>query len=268
MNSHLLTVATGNYIRFVPQLLETAERYFLPSLPACFRNYVVFTNQPEDIEHLREKFSSRLEIIPCYHSGFPHSSMNRYCFYREYLVRERTSDEERALFFIDSDARFAAPIHPDDLLPDNNLACAVQHCAFIGRYPDELPFEDRTESACHVPEELRRIYYGGGFWGAWEGMANIICAKTEAIIGIDTEADIIPKWHDESALNKVLSMQYMSYFIHTLSPAYHYPEHWQEGVLPHIKAWWDEQGLSFEPRIVFLDKYRGKSNGAELLRKN
>jgi len=55
---------------------------------------------------------------------------------------------------------------------------------------------------------------------------------------------IVPVWHDESALNKYISMLHPS---RVLSPSYHYPENNEK-----IYSSWGEN--NYECKILLLDK--------------
>lgn len=271
MRSQLLIVATGKYIKFVPDLVHSAEKYFLPELKHN-REYVIFTDNrlEEPNNSLIDQYGRRILFVPAEHVPFPHATMNRWKLYGNYLGSDSPENllaVNDYVFQIDADAKFVSTIALTDLFPENKpyLFCAVQHCAFVGKLYAELPFEKNPDSACYVAPGLR-TYYGGGFFGATRSVFAHVCGVVWQKIQSDQSQGIMPIWHDESALNAYLNSKGISDHKHTLTVDYHAPEHWEEGILPHVKAHWDELGLKVTPKILFLDKQRGKSNGADLLR--
>lgn len=269
MRSQLFIAATGKYIRFVPDLVHSAEKYFLPELKHN-REYVIFTDNrlEEPNNSLIDTYGRRILFIPSEHVPFPHATTNRWNCYAKHM-EENIGDLSinNYAFQIDADARFVTPISLNDILPENKpyLACAVTHCAHVGKLYADLPFEKYPQSESFVAPGLR-TYYGGGFFGGVRSVFAQVCVHVYNKIKVDQERGYMPVWHDESALNSVLNGKGLAGHLNTLPVDYHAPEHWQEGILPHVKAHWDELGLKVTPRILFLDKYRGNSNGANQLR--
>jgi hypothetical protein len=279
MHVALFITATGKYTKFLPNLINTAEKYFLPSIQKV---YYIFTDNPEAY---KTDFSACVLFVETKHHEWPYSTMLRSLNYWKMLARYKGTRFYSHAFAIDADAYFASEIKPEDILADS---VGVQHCRYVNLTGE---FETNPNSACYIPRfgvpddidiatvKHPPIYYGGGFYGGTvenfqkinEWMMLNMQWNTKTL-----KQDIIPKWHDESALNKY-------FFDHppalTLSPAYHWPEYENDAELnPFVERLWNEQRdyllsrfnqtLPIIPKIILIDKNRGKSNAADELRSN
>ncbi len=237
------------------------------SLPGIKKTYIVFTDQ--------DKFF--LPDIPIYiynisHQPWPYSTMYRSIHYYKFCTSYKGFTNFSHAFAIDADTYFSSEINPSDVLYD---LVGVQHCRYIN-HPGE--YETNQDSACYVDPKEAKIYYGGGFYGgSWNEFIKINNWMTcHMELNIKTfKHDIIPRWHDESALNRYF-FEYPPTKV--LSPAFHWPEFGPDRELnPFIAQLWENQaeyihkkwGIKppFEPKIVLIDKYQGKSNGADEWRK-
>lgn len=271
MRVALFIAATGKYISFVDKLIESSQQYFLPGISKI---YFIFNEDPGNAERILKFKKFTGFIISTDRRRWPYSTMKRswdYWVYAESYSGKKIMNYYTHAFSIDADAYFASEIKPEDVLAES---VGVQHCRYVN-LPGE--FENNEKSACFIPHALAKhhcIYYGGGFYG---GSIEKFTKINEALSNIliqDEENGIIPRWHDESALNRY-------FYDHpptlTLSPAYHWPEYGEDAVLnPFIERLWDEQkeyllarfnqSLPIQPKIILIDKNRGKSSGADELR--
>lgn len=216
----LLVVATGGYVNFIPPLVDSAKKFFLAGHDVTF---FIFTDHPELLPHDRC-------IVPIKHErrGWPYDSMMRSEIY--YKHRDQFSSMDY-LFACDADMIFV------DFVGDEILAplIATRHPGYLFK---RGLFENNPASAAYVGPHEGAVYLAGGFYGGQKDNFIDFIDKLTCSIQKDLDNGIMPRWHDESHLNR--------YFIDhapakVLSPSYCYPEGWS---------------LSFHPRLVALNKNR------------
>ena len=246
---NLLIIATGNYTQFLPDLLESADKYFLKNHQVT---YNVFTDKVQHVANmfpnmLQDVHSSKtpnLKIHLVEHRKWPWATIQRFKFFRNNLDKMLLTDY---YFYIDADCIFKAPI-TDEILGER---VAVSHCGYQeGR---GFPYERNQMSTAYVAPNEGTQYFGGGFWGFSFGE---FCKAINVIIEAldkDEQNGIVPIWHDESIFNRYLIDNQPTKI---LSPSYHWPEN-----NPHIWNKWAQQGLNFECKILLLDKNHAEIRG-------
>lgn len=225
-----IVVATARYTRFVPALLESARRHFLPGARVRF---FVCTDRPSEIPPHEDTTP-----LPVEHRPWPYATLLRYHHVVRHAAPLAACDY---LFQCDADMRFVADAGAE-VLPssDSNGLVGVQHPKFIwkpGRLdrlrrrlglqvrPGPAPrgtYETDPRSLACVASHEGDCYYAGGFTGgtapAYLAMARTLAERIDR----DLQAGIIAVWHDESHLNR--------YFIDhpplRLDPRYCHPEDW------------------------------------------
>ncbi len=214
----LCIMATGKYVQFAAQLIESAERYFLPEHN---RIYFVFTDHVQDLPQAPN-------IIPVYQKrlGWPYDTMMRCSVYLQHAVLYKDLDY---MFACDVDMRFV------DLVGDEILGMrvATQHPGYVGR---RGTYETNPKSQAYVHPHEGSIYFAGGFYG---GSKDEFIAMNRTLlerISVDLDQGIMPLWHDESHLNRYF-IDYKPTII--LSPSYCYPEGWN---------------LNYHQRLLALNK--------------
>lgn len=222
----------------MPQFLESADKNFLKGQDVT---YCIFTDQTDECLGIAANYERNARIFEVEHKPWPHATLKRFHFF---LHHKNNLPDADYLYYCDVDSRFVAPID-EEILGEN---VAVQHCGYVDG--QDLPFENRKESMAYVPIENRKMYFGGGFWGFSKDEFWQVVAYCVASIDTDESKGIVPTWHDESVLNEYFS-QYPPETI--LSPSYHYPENH-----PHIYGKWAKIGVSFEPKILLLNKDHAK----------
>jgi len=183
----VVTVAIGKYFQFIPDLVQSSEKYFLKR---CERHYFVFTD--DDTHGIGLK--RNVHLIPQERLGFPLDSIMRF---EMYLTLRTKLSEYDYIYAIDSDCLFVSEIGEEVL----GEMVATLSAWYFGRPAAVWPFDDNTLSAFYVPSNKRRKYYAGGFYGGrstrildfWE---NIVPLVRESI-----EHSYLPPWHDESVIN-------------------------------------------------------------------
>jgi len=159
--------------------------------------------------------------------GWPDATLYRY-----HTILERGWEEDY-LFLCDADMLFENDVGEEIL----GELVATQHPGYVTR--KDLPYETRARSAARVLSG--DTYYAGGFVGGERETFLILCERIRDQINHDYDHEVMAVWHDESHLNRVLSIVKPSV---TLSPSYCYPDDardypWLEGL---------------ERKLVALDK--------------
>ena len=139
-----------------------------------------------------------------------------------------------------------APIGNEILPPEEFAIVLTQHPGYVGTPPYPPQFETRPESACYLPPEKRGTYFCGGFVGGECGEFQELARMIVKRIDQDIANEIVPIYHDESALNCAARHHYGYQF--QLSPSFCHPQDpsWYE-------TWWPER---YEAKIQAVDKTR------------
>jgi histo-blood group ABO system transferase len=214
----LCIMATGKYVQFASQLIESAERYFLPEHD---RTYFVFTDSVD-------KVPQDQNIIPVYQKrlGWPYDTMMRCSVYIQHADLYKYLDY---MFASDADMRFVDIVGNEIL----GMRVATQHPGYVGK---RGTYETNPLSCAYVRPNEGSIYFAGGFYG---GSKDEFIAMNQILferITADLQQGIMPVWHDESHLNRYF-IDYKPTII--LSPSYCYPEGWN---------------LNYHPRLLALNK--------------
>lgn len=234
MSVGLLLIATGKYGDYVQGLISSADNYFLKNMNVT---YYLFT----DMDHINIKTTRRVEQIPIQHRPFPFASMDRFKHFTEHAGK---LSKEKYLYYVDVDCLFVDHVFTE-IIGD---LVGVSHCGYMNK---PGPLEHDANSALFANEDLMRNYkhyYGGGFSGGKTEKYLELARWCSQNIDKDVERNIIPVWHDETAINR--------YFLEhepdvVLSPSYHYPE----GQINYYLAMWPTH---YSPKILLLDKNHRK----------
>ncbi len=204
----LLIVATGKYVKFVEPLIKSAEQYFLPGHE---RTFFVFTDHQYEVPkspHIVTIYQKRL--------GWPYDTMMRCKMYLDHTELYAGIDY---LYAIDADT-LVTDIVGDEILSD---LVATRHPCFEGGKRGN--YEWNPQSVAYVAPHEGTNYFAGGFYG---GKTENFIAMNQTMyehILIDLDNGIMPRFHDESHLNR--------YFIDNkptliLSPEYCWAPHWSD----------------------------------------
>lgn len=214
-----LLIATNKYINFLPQFVESAKKYALKNHDVDF---MVFSNY----DTIDQK---DINLIKIDHEPWPIPTLKRYDYF--YSQRDKLMEYDY-LFYSDVDMRFVSEVG-DEIL---SKLTATIHPGFYNKSPMYYTYERNPISNAYIPYGVGNKYYAGGFNGGssddFLDMAMNIIAWRQA----DELNNHIPVWHDESYLNKFLTIINPTL---ELSPSYCYPEKWN---------------LPFEKKLLALDK--------------
>ena len=225
----LMIIATGKYDKFIQNLITSADQYFLSEKEDV--TYYIFTDSNTDIVSKRNIIK-----IPIPHKSFPFASMDRF---KHFTENANLFKNENYLYYVDVDCRFVNYIDFSEI--SGNLV-AVRHC---GYYNGGGTYEDNVNSCMYQDPSKYKYYYGGGFSGGAKEKYLELSKWCYEHIETDVNNNIIPRFHDETALNRYLLDIEPD---RILSPSFHYPE----SNIQYYKTKWN--GENFIQKILLLDK--------------
>jgi len=201
----LLIMATGKYVEFVPRLLTSADKHFLPGRKV---HYFVFTNGTVagDFPHLT--------VVPQDQLGWPYDTMMRFATYNKHKELYEPYDY---IYCLDADMQFVDTVG-DEILAD--LVGTLQPNYLF----DPKPYETNPLSTSCINRGEGKHYFAGAFYGGKRDEVLKLFETTSSNITIDLARGVIASVHDESHLNR--------YFIDhepklVLNPSYCHFESWQ-----------------------------------------
>jgi hypothetical protein len=213
MNISILTIATGKYIDFIPDLIKSSEENFLKKHK---KTYYIFTDSELDIK------IKGVNIVKIYQEklGWPYDTMMRF---HMFLSIEKEIKNTDFTFFLNANMKFLNEVS-EEVFPSrkNSFFTGVKHPGFFKSDISQMPYEKRKGSNFYVSEEKNknRMYYQGCFNGGTTSKWIKMCKLLSNKIDEDLRSNIIPIWHDESAINWYFS----NIEINSLEPNYALPE--------------------------------------------
>lgn len=224
----LLLIATAKYNIFIQQLINSADTNFFNDKRFDVK-YFIFTDSDTI-----PKTNRQYQIINIQHKPFPYASMDRF---KHFANNKNYLSEMDYLYYVDVDCKFVSDVGSEIL---GNLV-GVRHC---GYFNGGGTFENNPKSAFYAEHNKYKYYFGGGFSGGKSEKYLKLSDWCSVMIDKDLENNIMPLWHDETALNK--------YYLDNepdviLSPSYHYPEN----DINYVSKWHPHK---FQPKILLLDK--------------
>lgn len=211
----LVTVVSGDaYYDYALALFESARENFHPT------------------EHVE------LIALPG-REGWPDATM-----YRPHVLRDEMPDAD-FVYLIDADMIIAGSVGPEILPPRGIGLTATLHPGYAGQPRAAFPYETEPESACFMDEDEGVSYYCGGFYGGERLAMRILLGRMAQIIDADVARGHTPRWHDESALNRIMWCYAPDL---ELDPRYCAPDN-----ASGYQQWWPEDYRA-DARIVALDK--------------
>jgi len=220
-----LIIATGNYTIFLDNLIDSIEKFVLPN---SRKYYNIFSDKDVVLS------ISNYKVHKIEHKPFPYPTLNRFDFFCRY-ANKIVGDQ---LVYIDADTLVTNYIGTEILTPRT----VTQHCGFT---KVRGTFESRPQSYCYVEKSYIGPYFGGGFYSFERREFFNLSAACLNMIRLDAGNNIVPIWHDESALNKYMIIVPPT---RILSPSYHYPEN-HESI---YRLWGGED--TYTRKIMLLNK--------------
>ena len=173
-------------------------------------------------------------------------------------------------FFLNANMEFVNEV-AEEIFPSgkNVYFTGVKHPGFFKFSALNMPYERRKESNFYISEEnnKNKMYYQGCFNGGYSSKWIEMCKTLSNKIDEDLNSNIIPVWHDESAINWYFS----NIEINSLDPNYSLPEQILDGDFISIKQDRKQKHCydfleGMKPYIIQRDKR--KYGGTDFLRNN
>ncbi len=213
----LVCVAGGQvYLDYAEALMESAREYFRP---AATMEYVILEGE----------------------EGWPVGTLCRH----ERLLSH--FPHTKYIYLADADMRFDAR-GGRVVLPAGHGIVATRHPGYVTTPAHDLPYERNPASACAILNGDGSDYYAGGFFGGERTAMRILLTQTTGLLLEDAANGHVPRFHDESALNRVLASWPPE---RTLSPSWCYPDRdeW------YVQSCWTK---SYPRILTALDKTRSE----------
>eukprot|EP00026_Physarum_polycephalum_P001802 Phypoly_transcript_01805.p1 GENE.Phypoly_transcript_01805~~Phypoly_transcript_01805.p1 ORF type:complete len:826 (+),score=108.69 Phypoly_transcript_01805:123-2480(+) len=232
----VLVMATGKYLVYVRELVESGRRYFLQHHEVTF---YVFTDG---------KFiAPDVVVIPQEQLGWPYDTMNRLKIYYENRNAYASAD---FVYTCDSDALFVGPIG-DEILSE---MVGTYTSWFFQRPRTTYTYDANPMSTAYISNWEGTGYFAGGFFGGYNAEFVQLCKEVASNIDRDLAMDppYIALWHDESHLNKYFLLHPPT---KRLTPDYMYPEPPVDKSLLQNMPWiWltHDGGIRYPPKTLNL----------------
>lgn len=219
------------------------------------------------------KKTEGIHIISTERVEWPYPTLLRYNLF---LQEEEKLKEYDYIFYCDIDMKFVN-IVGDEILGDGITAALHPGYAINPKYippwetnensasyikiPGKTVIDENTHTATqeHVGKRFVPYYYAGGFQGGKSDKFIQAMKDTKMLIEKDLAINYIPRWNDESAWNKYLSINTPEI---VLSPSYIYPD---SLIKEYYEPLW---GRSYQPKLITITKWFSLSKeGGEALQK-
>jgi hypothetical protein len=218
MKIGILVIATNKYVKFTFPLYESAKKHFMQGHEVTM---FVFTNMPDvPVGTVR---------VEQEHLPWPMPTLMRY---HVFLKNRELLKDMDYLFYSDADMLFVDAVGDEAL----GSLVATTHPGFFNKHKSQYSYERRPESAAFMGPNDGYAYFAGGFNGGKRDTFLGMAEEIKKMIDSDAQKGIVAVWHDESYMNKYLSMNMPT---NVLNPSYCYPE---------------SASLPFKKRLLALDK--------------
>jgi len=209
MKIAITTIATGKYDVFVPSLIDSCEKYFLPSLE---KTYFIFTDSDKILP------SDKVVKVNQGKLGWPYDTMMRFHMFSSV---EKELEKFDFVFFMNANMEVVSLVSKD-ILPteEESGLVATHHPGFYRKHPNLFTYERNRKSNFYIPFGSGETYVQGCFNGGRSKEFLKMCREIKKRMDADLRKKIIPIWHDESALNWYLLDKNPK----ILHPVYAWPE--------------------------------------------
>lgn len=211
----ILYLCTGKYTVFWPDFYRSFEENFLPGME---KTYFVFT----DAENIEFDEAEKVRRIYQQPYDWPYSTMKRF---HVFLTQSEALAKFDYLFFGNANLRCCAPVGALELLPDvqsGRQLVVVRHPGYWDKAPQFLPYDRNPRCRAYIPYNCGSVYVAGGLNGGTAPAFLALCRELDARTEADLADGVIPRWHDESELNRLVAE--MPERFRVLDPGYCMPE--------------------------------------------
>ena len=258
MEVSILTIATGKYIEFIPDLVKSSEEKFLKNHN---KTYYIFTDSELDLK------IKGVKIVKIHQEklGWPYDTMMRF---HMFMAIEKKIKNTDFTFFLNANMKFLNEVG-EEVLPSGEdvYFTGVKHPGFFKSSVEEMPYERRKESNFFIKEKdnKNKMYYQGCLNGAESGKWIEMCKILSKKIDRDLKNNIIPIWHDESALN----WYFKGIKVKELDPEYSLPEQIMVGDFsPSTESSIHCYGFLEKSKPFIIQRDKRKYGGSDFLRNN
>jgi len=241
----VLTIATGKYIHFLPNLYSSIAQNFLKDDEiTCY----LFTDDIEAAKKLVPQTRLNHQYFHIERMGFPGDTLYRYRHFSTLDARlnEINLEKPEFLFYSDADMLVVSDVGREVIPEKTHGLVATAHPGFyLGKTPQHplgTP-ESRPDSKAFIsPHRYRPYYVAGGFnGGAYDAFIKM-SKEISNNIDDDYSREIIAVWHDESHLNEYVTRPENLQYLKIMTPSYCFAEYN------------NPQEVGYSAKIVALDK--------------
>jgi hypothetical protein len=215
----IITIATGKYDTFVKGLVDSCEQNFLPGVD---KKYIIFSDSKQIEEN------DKVQVIHQEKLGWPYDTMMRFHMFDS---QRKELSKFDYLFFMNANLKIVDEVSNNILNTEGTcgIIATIHPGIYIGlttpgsssfRNKMRYPVERRKESGFYIPFGKESFYFQGCFNGGESKKFLSMSRSLKRLMDKDLENNIIPIWHDESALNWYLNKKKPK----MLNPTFAYPD--------------------------------------------
>jgi hypothetical protein len=209
MKVGIFCLANGPYSIFIDNIIESSEKYFLPSYE---KEYFIITDSP-----FSNSTRDNVTVIYKKRNGWPLDCILRPQYSYEL---ESTTRHLDYIYFFNANTSIYSEVG-EEVLPDESNLVGVEHPCFTHRLNNIFTYDRNPASKAYIEEGKGTIYYQACFWG---GTTKAFMELSKAITewaNEDLVNKVEPIWLDESYLNKYFLLNPPK----TLPPTFAWPTH-------------------------------------------
>ena len=206
-------ICTGPYKLFWEDFYNSAEQYFLQNIE---KHYFIFT---DDVNFISYK-NSKIHLYHIDNLPWPLITLFRFRYFLS--VKDDLIDMDY-LMFSNSNMKFVSEVTAEEFLPreeKNESLFFTLHPGYINAKPQHKPFDRNKNCSAYLPYNYKGPYVIGAMNGGTKDAFLLMANTLNKNIEEDLKHNIIATWHDESQINKYISIN-NKYRI--LPPSYCYP---------------------------------------------
>lgn len=188
----ILYIATGRYIKFWEGFYQAMEKYFLPNHD---KTYFLFTDHEfQEVE--KNVVKVKQEQLP-----WPYITLKRFHFFDGIKKQLKEFDY---IYFLNGTMMPVAEID-EEIFPTKEQGVMVTlHPGNWVRNKFYLPYDRNPKSKSCISDYDGKYYFMGGFNGGTSEAFLKLIETLKRWTDTDLENKQMPRWHDESMLNKYM----------------------------------------------------------------
>ncbi|MBQ8251065.1 MAG: hypothetical protein IJY92_04040 [Alphaproteobacteria bacterium] len=186
----ILYISTGKYIRFWDNFYQAMEKYFLPNHE---KTYFLFTDH-DFLEVEDNVVKIHQDQLP-----WPYITFKRFHFFDAVKDQLKKFDY---IYFLNG-TMLPVDFVTEEIFPtDEQEIMVTLHPGYWRQNKFYLPYDRNPKSKAGISEYEGKYYVMGGFnGGTSKGFLKLI-STLKRWSDTDMERKVMPKWHDESMLNR------------------------------------------------------------------